>query len=381
MTQARAALAATSAPPAEPVRIGILGVSGYGGLELVRLLAGHPRARLAAASSRQYAGQPLGHACGALQDGSLVLDADLAEPAAWLDRGVETVFAALPHGAFAARARKYLDAGLRVVDLAADFRLRDAAEYERRYGLAHPDPALLASAVYGLSEWADDAALRAARLVANPGCYATAILLAALPAVAAGWESGGPLLVNALSGVSGAGRVPTGTTHFVECGENAAPYKVGETHAHLGEVRQALRRIHAGAAWVTQPEPAGAADIETVFNPHLVPMARGILATVAIPLARRTEPAAAQALYAERYAQTPCVRVLAGDMLPETRHVRGSNRCDLAVRVVANGTLLLVFAAIDNLGKGAAGQAVQNWNRMQGWPETLGLPLDGWMVG
>lgn len=381
MTQAREALAAPAAVSAPPVRIGILGVSGYGGLELVRLLAAHPHAQLVAASSRQYAGQPLGHACGALRDGSLVLDPDLEEPAAWVDRGVEMVFAALPHGAFAARARKYLDAGLRVVDLSADFRLRNAPEYAERYGLAHPDPALLESAVYGLSEWADAAALRNSRLVANPGCYATAILLAALPAVAAEWGSGAPILVNALSGVSGAGRVPTATTHFVECGENAMPYKVGEEHAHLGEVRQALRRIHAGAAWVTQPEPAGTADLETVFNPHLVPMARGILATVAVPLARRVEPAAAQALYAERYASAPCVRVLTGNTLPETRHVRGSNRCDLAVRVAANGTLLLVFAAIDNLGKGAAGQAVQNWNRMQGWPETLGLPLDGWMVG
>jgi N-acetyl-gamma-glutamyl-phosphate reductase len=156
---------------------------------------------------------------------------------------------------------------------------------------------------------------------------------------------------------------------------------VGEEHAHLGEVLQALRRIHAGAHSVTAEAPAGTPDVATVFNPHLVPMARGILASVAIPLAQPVDAAAAQACYAGRYADTPCVRVLDAAVLPETRHVRGSNRCDIAVRVAAGGTLLLVFAAIDNLGKGAAGQAVQNWNRMQGWPETLGLPLDGWMVG
>ena len=381
MSLAREATTAPVPAPARPLRVGILGVSGYGGLELVRLLAAHPHAQLVAASSRQYAGQPLGRACGALQDGSLVLDGDLEDPASWRDRGVEVVFAALPHGAFAARARKYLEAGMRVVDLSADFRLRDADEYARRYGLDHPDPALLESAVYGLTEWTDEAALRAARLVANPGCYATAILLATLPAVAAQWCSGAPVIVNALSGVSGAGRVPASTTHFVECGENATPYKVGEAHAHLGEVRQALRRIQAGGRGVDSVEPAGARDVETIFNPHLVPMARGILASVAIPLGRSVESAAAQELYAGRYARTPCVRVLESDMLPETRHVRGSNRCDVAVRVAAGGTVLLVFAVIDNLVKGAAGQAVQNWNRMQGWPETLGLPLDGWMVG
>jgi N-acetyl-gamma-glutamyl-phosphate reductase len=378
MTMAVGAPAVGRIADTQAMRVGILGVSGYSGTELLRLLAAHPFARVVAAASRQFAGQPLVAACpGLATAGGLVLDDDLADPGAWADRGVQVVFAALPHGAFAARARRFVDAGIRVVDLSADFRLRDAAEYQRRYGLAHPDPALLERATYGLTEWAGDA-LAAARLVANPGCYATAILLATLPAVAAGLSSGAPIVVNALSGVSGAGRSPSLATHFVECGEGAAPYKVGEEHAHLGEIQQALRRSRSDACIATGDPAFGIDDATVVFNPHLVPMARGILATVALPLAVAASTAELADLYRERYAGHAFVRVLDGAALPETRFVRGSNRCDIALRAAAGGRLLLAYAAIDNLGKGAAGQAIQNWNRMQGWPETTGLPLDGW---
>src|SRR5262245_20067355 len=191
---------------AAAIRVGLLGATGYSGMELIRLLGAHPHARIVAAGSRQFAGQSLATALPALAAPyALVLDDEPTDPTAWSERGVEVVFAALRHGAFAARARRFLDAGMRVVDLSADFRLRDAAEYERRYGLPHPDPELLAQAGYGLPEWSEDA-LATARLVANPGCYATAILLGTLPAVAAGVWSGAPIVVNALSGVSGAGR-------------------------------------------------------------------------------------------------------------------------------------------------------------------------------
>ncbi len=372
--------ASAPAVPQRHIGVGILGVSGYGGLELVRLLGTHPHARLVAAASRQYAGQPLATASGALGDASLVLDDDLLDPTPWVERGVEIVFAALPHGALAGRARRFLDAGLRIIDLSADFRLRDAAEYARRYGLAHPDPDLLPRAVYGLAEWSGDA-VEGATLVANPGCYATAVLLAALPAMAAGVWNGAPLVANALSGVSGAGRAPSLATHFVECGQGASPYKVGEDHPHLGEIQQSLRRVLGGAASVARLVPNEAAELPLAFNPHLVPMSRGIVANVAIPLSTPMTVDSLQTLYRERYAAAPCVRLLEGAALPETRHVRGSNRCDVAVRVVAGGRLLLAFAAIDNLGKGAAGQAIQNWNRMQGWPEETGLPLEGWAVG
>src|SRR5262245_39855420 len=177
-------------------KIGVLGASGYTGIELLRLLGAHPMAEIVAASSRQFAGQPIGRACPAFARTTLVLDDDPDDPAVWAERGVEVVFSALPHGAFAARARRFLDAGIRVIDLSADFRLRDAAEYARRYGMPHPDPESIPRATYGLTEWTDPESLRRAALVANPGCYATAILLATLPAVAVGWASSAPIVVN-----------------------------------------------------------------------------------------------------------------------------------------------------------------------------------------
>jgi len=378
MTLAVGAPAAGRLVEAGALRVGVLGATGYSGMELLRLLAAHPHARVVAAASRQFAGQSVAAALPGLATASgLVLDDDPSDPAPWVERGVQVVFAALPHGALAARARRFLDAGIRVIDLSGDFRLRDAAEYERRYGLQHPDPALLADSVYGLSEWTGTA-LDGARLVANPGCYATAILLATLPAVAAGVWNGGPIIVNALSGVSGAGRAATLTTHFVECGQSAAPYKVGEEHAHLGEIHQAIRRSRSEACVASGEADFGIDDATVVFNPHLVAMARGIVATVALPLAVPLSAAELADLYRECYAASPFVRVLDGAALPESRFVRGSNRCDLALRAAAGGRLLLAYAAIDNLGKGAAGQAIQNWNRMQGWPETTGLPVDGW---
>jgi N-acetyl-gamma-glutamyl-phosphate reductase len=343
--------------------VGVLGATGYAGAELVGLLLAHPRVHLRAGTSRGQAGKTLLQALPHLAGGDLVLEDDNVDPVGWRARGIEVVFACLPHGAFAARAKAFLDAGLQVVDVSADFRLRTAADYPRFYKREHPAPALLHEAVYGLSEWARPL-LVGARLVANPGCYATAMLLATLPAAVRDWiDPSGPILVNAVSGVSGAGRVPQTATHFVECGNSVSPYKVGEAHQHLGEVGQTLR------------ERGSAATV--VFNPHLVPMARGILATVAVPLVTPIAGAAAQAAFCESYADAPCVRVLGPDILPETRFVRASNRCDLAVRVVNGGRTLLVFSALDNLVKGAAGQAVQNLNLMRGWPETCGLPLTG----
>lgn len=358
------------AMPAQDARVGvgILGATGYVGAELVRLVAEHPHAELRAAGSRQSQGRPLAEALPAMAGADLVLDDDAAEPSSWRERGVDLVFAALPHGAFAARARAFLEAGLRVVDLSSDFRLRSAGEYRRRYGLDHPAPDLLATSIYGLTEWCGDA-LADTRLVANPGCYATAVLLAVLPVAAEGWWGGDVIVANALSGVSGAGRAPALGTHFVEVGNGASPYKVGESHAHLGEIGQAVRAAMPRAI---------ADEARIIFNPHLVPMARGIVASIVVPLARSVSESAARELFAHRYAGAPFVRVLSDEALPETRFVRGSNRCDIAVRVVDHGRRLLAFAAIDNLIKGAAGQAIQNWNRMQGWPEETGLPRAAW---
>ncbi|MCI0547598.1 MAG: N-acetyl-gamma-glutamyl-phosphate reductase [Candidatus Rokubacteria bacterium] len=355
---------ASGAAWAPPCRVGVLGATGYSGAELIRLLSGHPGVRLEAASSRQDAGRPLASVLPSLPEADVILDDDPERPDAWIDRGVGVVFSALPHGAFATRARAFLDAGLRIIDLSSDFRLRDAGDYRRRYGMEHPDPDLLGDAVYGLSEWRGEAVSGAA-LVANPGCYATAILLGLLPAVEAGLVGREPIVVNAVSGVSGAGRAPSLTTHFVERDGSVSPYRVGEEHPHLGEVGQTLAE-------------AGLAPLPLVFNPHLAPMVRGILASAVLKLRFPLEPERARAIYAERYAGHPFVRVLDGGLLPETRHVRGSNRCDIAVRTSAEGQLLMVFSAIDNLIKGAAGQAIQNLNRMMGWTEETGLPRTGW---
>lgn len=369
----------TSPVGASVTGVGLLGATGYTGQELLRLLAAHPRVRLAALGSRQLAGRPVaealpglpGEAGGAWPARFEDDPAGADETAAWRARGIELVFSALPHGAFAARAAAFRAAGLTVIDLSADFRPGAEAEWTGRHGGAHPAPEFIDEALYGLTEWVDWEPLAGARrpwLVANPGCYATAILLAALPAVRAGWWSGAPLVVNALSGVSGAGRAPSLTTHFVECGGGASPYRVGETHQHRAEMLAALA--------AQAPGVAGA----LVFNPHLVPMARGIVANVALPLARAVTLEEAEALYAGAAAGRPFLKFLpaAGGALPETRYVKGSNRCDLAVRVVAEGRMLLVFSALDNLVKGAAGQAVQNMNRAMGWPEELGLPREAW---
>ena len=350
-----------------PSRVGILGATGYAGTELVRLLGAHPHARIEGLASRQFAGRAAGEAFPGFPAVECRIEGDDVSPAAWRERGVDTVFAALPHGAFAAKARPFVEAGFRLVDLSADFRPGAGSAHEGRHGEPHPEPDLVGQAVYGLTEWCNGE-LGRARLVANPGCYATAILLSALPAIEAGWWNGAPIVANALSGVTGSGRAPTATTHFVECGNGAAPYKVGESHAHLIEMRDAIRRASSGES-----------SPRLVFNPHLVPMARGIVANVSIPLTRAIAPAEAVALYRGRYDGAGFVRVIEGEALPETRHVRGSNRCDLAVRMADAGRLLLVYAALDNLVKGAAGQAIQNWNRMMNWPESLGLPRDAWV--
>ena len=353
------------------VGVGILGVTGYAGAEALRLLLGHPRARLVAAAARQQAGQPLAVALPGLAAPELILDGltaagagDLATPAAWRARGVEVVFACLPHGVLASQATDWLAAGLRLIDLSADFRLRDPAAYPVHYQLEHPAPALLAQARYGLGEW-QPAPLTGVRLIASPGCYATAILLAALPAAAAGWlDPTAPILITAMSGITGAGRGASLQGQLAELSGNIVPYKVGEAHAHLGEIRQALAEVGCRAP--------------VLLSPHLVPMARGLTAHLSLSLASPRQVTAAQALYAERYAEAPWVQVLPPSQLPEVRYVRGSNRCDLAVRTVADGRVLQIYAALDNLIKGAAGQAIQSWNRSQGWAETLGLPMGAW---
>ena len=332
------------------VRVGIFGATGYTGWELVRLLQRHPGAEVVFVSSGSQAGQVLSAVYPAGPDWRLLgaQDVPLGE--------VDVVFLCLPHGAAAATAVSCLHAGVKVVDLSADFRLKEVATYEQWYGVKHPAPELLPEAVYGLTEFARPA-LSGARLVANPGCYPTSILLAVQPVLAAGLVAG-TIIADSKSGVSGAGRAPKQHTHFVEVADNFTPYNIGQVHRHWPEICQGL------GFWQANPP-------EMIFSPHLLPVPRGILSTVYVPLQPGWSETAVRDLYHVAYDREPFVQVLPPGQLAALAQVNYTNRCTIGLTLA--GSLLLVTAAIDNLVKGAAGQAVQNMNVLFGLAETAGL--------
>ncbi|HEY6066789.1 MAG TPA: N-acetyl-gamma-glutamyl-phosphate reductase [Thermoanaerobaculia bacterium] len=335
------------------IRASVAGASGYAGGEVVRWLASHPRVKLAHLTAFREQGRPIADVFPNLRGfaGQTLNGASWQEMAADSD----VVFLALPHGAAVEAAPALLERGARVIDLGADFRLKDPAAYARWYGAEHGAADLLDSAVYGLPEQNREC-VRSARLVANPGCYPTAAALALLPLLKEGLASG-PVIVDAKSGVSGAGRNPSAATHFSEVNENVKPYKLG-VHRHGPEMEQTFAL--AGAA------------VPVYFAPHLTPMTRGILATCYVPLAADLSEEDALALYRDAYRDEPFVRVLETE-LPQTKATLGSNFCDVAVRVDPERRLAVAVSAIDNLVKGAAGQAIQNMNLMFGYPETEGL--------
>lgn len=340
--------------------IAIVGASGYSGEELVRLLLGHPHARIAGVTSRQSAGKPLGEVFPAFTGRPALrgLKFTNSEVGDILALDAETIFLALPHGLAAEFAAPLLAAGRRVIDLSADFRLRDPAVYKEFYGEDHPAPDLLAQAVYGLPE-RYRAQIRDSRLIACPGCYPTSILLPLLPLLERGLILPEPILVTALSGVSGAGRKVELGYLYAECNENARPYSVPK-HRHLSEIEQELA-LAAG-----QP-------LMINFTPILAPLNRGMLTTTyAQPAAGVGAPEIAAA-YAEAYGDEPFVRVLAGAELPAVRNVAMNNFLDLAWRIDPRTGRLVLMSVQDNLTKGAAGQAVQNMNIALGFEETAGL--------
>lgn len=337
------------------IRVGVVGASGYSGAELLRYLLGHPEVELGVLVAGTQQGRRLAESFPQFRQ---VLERDL-EAADWRQLGAssDVVFLALPHGLAMDAVPQLLEGGARVVDLGADFRLRDPQVYHATYGAEHRAPQLLAQATYGLVE-AKRREIASARLVANPGCYPTATLLPLLPILPLVEGRDVRILVDAKSGVSGAGRGATLGTHFGEVNENLRPYKIG-AHRHAPEMEQALGEVRPGA--------------RIFFSPHLVPMTRGLLATcylVGDSLPGREE--LEKALH-EAYSAEPFVRLLAGDDLPETKATYGSNYCDIAVRVDEERGCVVLLAAIDNLGKGAAGQAVQNMNVLFGVEETAGL--------
>jgi N-acetyl-gamma-glutamyl-phosphate reductase len=347
----------------EKVSVAVVGASGYTGAELVRLLSQHPHVRLQGLYARGSAGQPLGkvfpHFAGIAGLGDQLIEAFDAEAVT-----AQAVFCALPHGD-SARAVAALHArGKTVIDLSADFRLRDPATYAQWYGTPehphHPAPELLEHAVYGMPE-RHRAALRGARLVANPGCYPTASILPLAPLLDARLVSSEGIVVDAKSGVSGAGRGTSLGVHFSEIGEGIRPYKVAGAHRHTSEIEQELGR-------------AAGQPVTLIFTPHLVPMTRGIVACV---YAAPTDPSRPAAAYQEAlqnaYAHEPFVSVLPAGQLPDTSFVRGSNRIHVGVAYDARARRVLAIGAIDNLVKGASGQAVQCLNLALGLPETAGL--------
>ncbi|HEX2826635.1 MAG TPA: N-acetyl-gamma-glutamyl-phosphate reductase [Burkholderiales bacterium] len=336
----------------ETVKVGIVGGTGYTGVELLRLLAQHPRAELKVITSRKEAGMPVAEMFSNLRGH---VDLKFTEPDREALSTCDVVFFATPNGVAMNETRALYDAGVRVIDVAADFRIKDVALWEQWYKMQHACPDLVAEAVYGLPE-VNRARIREARIVANPGCYPTSVQLGFLPLVESGKADLEHLIADAKSGVSGAGRKAEVHTLLAEASDNFKAYGVAG-HRHLPEISQGLAQM-AGK------------PVRLVFTPHLTPMIRGIHATLYVGLSGEVD---LQALYEQRYANEPFVDVLPAGSYPETRSVRGANVCRIAVHRPQGGDIAVVLSVIDNLVKGASGQAVQNMNIMFGFPETMGL--------
>lgn len=334
------------------IKVGIFGATGYAGYELVRIVARHPQATLGFASSETYAGKRYSEVYPCAYEDVLV-----APEEAPLDE-VDVVFLCTPHAASAPFAARALQAGCKCVDLSADFRLRDLATYETWYG-PHGAPDLLPEAVYGLTE-VYRAELAKTRLVANPGCYPTGPLLALYPLLARQALASNRVIIDAKSGVSGAGAKPSPTTHFVSVNENLSAYAVGRVHRHVPEIDQELRRF-------------GGTDVQVTFVPHLLPVTRGILSSIYVSMDPAWSQEAVLDLWREAYTGAPFVRICPAGTLPTLAHVATTNYCYLGVASAGVPGEWVIVTALDNLIKGASGQAVQNMNVMCGLDETLGL--------
>jgi N-acetyl-gamma-glutamyl-phosphate reductase len=340
----------------DKIRVAIVGASGYSGEELLRLLLGHPQVEITCVTSRQYAGQPLGQAFPRFMEAPLQFS---APDASGIAAAAEVAFLALPHGVAAEYAVPLLEKGVRVIDISADFRLRDPAVYERYYGAPHPAPALLGTAVYGLPERYRER-LREARLVACPGCYPTSIILPTAPVLAAGLARSSGIAAVSLSGVSGAGRKVDLEYIFPECNESVRPYKV-TGHRHLPEIEQELA-VAAGLAALTMN-----------FIPHLVPVNRGIHSTILLEAADGVSVEQVHGALRAAYDREPFVRVLPRGGLADTKHVTMTNMCEIGCVLDSRTRRIILSSALDNLTKGASGQAVQCLNLLCGFDETLGL--------
>jgi N-acetyl-gamma-glutamyl-phosphate reductase len=338
------------------MRVAIVGASGYTGLELVRIVARHPEFELVAVTSEQRAGTAVGDAFPSLR-GQVELAFESNDPKRLVGR-VDLAFTALPHAASAPTVRALRDAGIPVADLSADFRLRDSDSYAAWYG-EHPAPELLGTAVYGLPELYREK-LRDAPLVAVPGCYPTSVLLPLVPFLRAGLVETAGVMVDSKSGVSGAGRSADPKFLFAERDGNCQAYNVGYAHRHVSEMEQEAAVV-AGQ------------DVQITFVPHLLPTTRGIVTSVFLRPRKPLSAAAARAVLAEAYDDEAFVRVLPEGESPSLAAVRGSNFCDVAAFADERNGALVLLSSLDNLVKGASGQAVQCANLMSGFPEDAGL--------
>jgi N-acetyl-gamma-glutamyl-phosphate reductase len=339
------------------IKVGIYGGSGYTGQELLRLLLGHPEAKVVAATSQRFAGTPLSDLYPVFSGQTdLVFTNDPPEVVAGF---ADFIFLALPHGVSMGVAPIFIQAGRKVVDLSADFRIRDAASYEAWY-CRHTAVGMLGEAVYGLPELHRDE-IRKARLTANPGCYPTSIILGLAPVLRSRWIDPASVIADSKSGVSGAGREPRSDSLYCEVEGGFKAYKIGD-HRHTPEIEQELGLL-AGQ------------EMKISFTPHLLPVKRGILSTIYAKMEKDASAEEATALYQEFYRNEPFVRVCRAGTFPNLSSVVGSNFCDIGVTVDKRTGRLIVVSVIDNLIKGASGQAIQNMNLMFGLPEGTGLPM------
>ncbi|MCX6027902.1 MAG: N-acetyl-gamma-glutamyl-phosphate reductase [Chloroflexi bacterium] len=364
------------------ITIGIIGATGYTGLELLKLLQRHPAAQVVWLTSEQSAGQRFGDVFAVSPTlGNRKLIASASADYA----GVDLVFCCLPHVAAQEHVAAARRAGVKAIDLSADFRLHDAAVYEQWYGHPHHHTDLLAEAVYGLPEL-HRAEIASAGLVANPGCYPTSVILGLAPLAQAGWLTG-TVIADSKSGVSGAGRSPSLKTHFVEANENLSPYSIGRSHRHVPEMEQELRIADCGLQIADcqppisnlQPPisnlqpPTSNPSWQLIFSPHLVPVSQGMLSTIYVTLPEGVTEGDVRVRYEAMYADEPFVYVLPTGQVATMGHTVRTNFCAIGLTAVPGTNTLIVTSSIDNLIKGASGQAVQNMNVMFGVAETTGL--------
>lgn len=337
------------------IRVGIAGATGYTGSELIRLLLNHPKATIVALTSEKHAGSPISRAIPSLF-GLIDLPCESLNECDL--RKCDLIFSALPHREGMQIVGGLVESGRKVIDLSADFRLKDYLTYEKWYGVEHTQKELLGDAVYGLPEIKRDS-IRDAGLVANPGCYPTGAILGLAPLLKAGWIAGAGIVIDSKSGASGAGRKAGLPLLFPECNEGIKPYNIG-VHRHTPEIEQELTGV-AGK------------EVTVTFSPHLVPTNRGILSTIYCYPKENKGIEQVRELFLQDYADEPFVRVLEKGELANTKHMQGANYCDIGVAKEERSNTLVITTAIDNLVKGASGAAIQNMNIMFGFPEDMGL--------